>query len=290
MKYKINWWISAVMMVGFVIVLCGCSTKLKTESQAVHYAEMRYGSCTAVSTQKNSDDKVVYKMKDNDYWFEYEVISEISEINIDGSSFGKYEYTSDTFIECFRDYIFEDAKDQFESIENQYNAKIETGDILSGSLVTIRMNNGNVSNAEKASKQAASVFKHYEKKKLFSSLDIYVYSNEDELIGKCRIESGTWMDTTDIKDEQIIMWAKSKKGNANLIRKETKTFADTGLSKNQVAKFHYNSDINYPQESDDPVEYYYFEASGKEFFVCNFYSTDTDNWYTNYYEVFKKRR
>lgn len=273
----------------FAAVLCGCNKNLKTQGQAVSYAKVRYGDCKVVAEDKINDEKIVYTMKDNDYGFEYKVTSSISSIMIDGSSFGGHESTSDDFLFNFRDYIENDSAEKFDLVRKKYNMETEDADMILKSVMYLHMKDNDMENAENAAKQTAYIFKHYEKKKVFSVYDIVVYDPNGDLMGRCMVETGKWMDKEAIKDDKIIQWAKEKNSNAKYLRKETRTFADTGVSADDVVKFHYESDVKSPQNGSDPVTYYYFEADGKEFFVCDFWTKQHDKWYTNYYDVFKKQ-
>lgn len=115
--------IHVALFVTFLFVifaLCGCSTKLKTSDDAVAYAKIHYGSAEFISEEKDGDSKVVFTLQDKDYGFQYTVTSAVTEMNIDGSSFGKYESTSDDYLSCYRDFILNDSADKFELVRKKY--------------------------------------------------------------------------------------------------------------------------------------------------------------------------
>lgn len=167
-----------------------------------------------------------------------------------------------------------------------HNIETEIPDITLHSLMHIYFKSGDISNAEAAAGQVASIFRSYEKKKLFSIYDVSVFDANDSIIGKCKISEGKWQNKEALYDERVISWAKNKSGNVKYLNKVEKTFKDTGLSRDDVCKFYYSSDINCPQKPDDPVTCYYFQVKNKHFFVYDFWTVERSEWYTNYYEVF----
>lgn len=275
-----------VIMLMTFLVFGGCSTKLKTSDDALAYARIHYGAATLLNEQKEGDKKVIFTLKDKDYGFQYTVTSAISDINIDGSSFGKYESTYDDYMSCYRDFILEDSFEKFDLVKKKYNVETEIPDISLHSLMHIYWKSSEISTAKDAAGQMADIFRSYEKKKLFNVYDVSVFDVNDNIIGKCKISTGEWQDKEALYDKRVIDWAKNKHSNVKYLNKVQKTFKDTGLSPNDVNKFYYHSDINYPQNPDDPVIYYYFEWNHKKFFVCDFWTTEYSEWYTNYYEIF----
>ena len=287
MRIKKSGLLSVIILI-VVLALGGCSMKLKTSDDALRYARMNYGSAELISEQNNGENSVTFTLKDKDHGFTYTVTSKITEMNIDGSSFGKYESTSDDYMSCFRDFILDDSSEKFDEIKNRYNIETEIPDISLHSLMHIHIKNGDTADAKDAAVQTAEIFKSYEKKKLFAIYDVSVFDENDNIIGKCNISDGKWQNAEELYDERIISWAKNKSRNADYLYKEKKTFKDTGLSLGDVVKFYYDSDINCPQEPDDEVTCYYFKAGNKEFFVYDFWTVERNEWYTNYYEVFNR--
>lgn len=276
-----------VVMAMVFLIFGGCSTKLKTSNDALAYARIHYGAATLLREQKEGDKKVIFTLQDNDYGFQYTVTSSIADINIDGSSFGKYESTYDDYMSCYRDFILDDSFEQFDFVKKKYQIETETPDISLHSLMHIYWKSSEISATKDAAGQMADIFRNYEKKKLFSIYDIAVFDTNDNIIGKCKISTGQWQDQEALYDERVINWAKNKYHNVKYLNKVQKTFQDTGLSPDDVSKFYYSSDINCPQNPDDPVTYYYFEVNHQEFFVCDFWTTKSSEWYTNYDEIFR---
>ena len=78
--------------------------------------------------------------------------------------------------------------------------------------------------------------------------------------------------------------AQMKYRDAKYVRKEVKTFADTGLTIDRVQNNDYPSGIAIEKPSD-PVTFYYYDANGTEFYICNFLDRETGTWYSNFDEL-----
>ena len=279
---KITLPILSVMLISLcLLTLCSCRSEPKSEQEALDYAAGKYGSCTLTDSDTSDKSRTVITVRDDTYGFTYSVTSDVNEINIDGSVFGKAEGTYDTYIPSFRDFITEDAKDKFDYIRSGFKVTTELPDTDLHSLMFIYIDDSDVGNAKEITRRAASVFSLYDKRKVFSVYDVTSYDRNDKLLGKCNITSGEWMDYEAIMDDRVIQFVKSKKSSARFLRKEKHKFSETGLTPGDVVKFYYESDINCPQNPDDEVTLYYFEADGREFYAADFMYTVTNSYYTS---------
>ncbi len=275
-----------IILITCMLILCSCRSDPKSEQEVLDYAQRKYGSCTLVESDTSDKDKTVITVRDDSYGFTYNVTSSVNDINIDGSVFGKVEDTYDSYIPSFRDFIAEDAKNDFEYIRSNFKIKTELNDTTLRSLMYIYIDDSDIKNAREITRRAASIFSHYDKKNVFSLYDVTSFDNNEQLLGKCSVTKGEWMDYEAIMDDRIIQWAKSRKSSCTYLRKEKHKFSETGLSPGDVMKFYYETDINCPQDPDDEITLYYFKSDGKEFYVADFMYTVTDSYYSNYDEVF----
>ena len=288
MKKKIISLLLALFAAASLLILCSCSAKLKTSEQAKNYARMKYGDCELMSTENVSDTKVIYTMKDSQYGFSYKVTSSISDMNIDGSSFGKIESSYDDYDSVFISYILTDAEDKFDFIKNNYDAELVNTGYITDSVMIVTIGDKSISDASEIARRVASVFRHYDKKGVFSIGYIRAEDKNGRDLGRCSIKSGKWQTTDQEKDEMIINLAKNKKGSSQFIRKENAVLSDTGLTPDDVMKFYYDTDVNCPASANDPIVLYYFSADGKEYYIADFMYAATVSYYTNFDHVFNK--
>ena len=209
-------------------------------------------------------------------------------MNIDGSSFGKIESSYDDYDSVFISYILTDAEDKFDFIKNNYDAELVNTGYITDSVMIVTIGDKSISDASEIARRVASVFRHYDKKGVFSIGYIRAEDKNGRDLGRCSIKSGKWQTTDQEKDEMIINLAKNKKGSSQFIRKENAVLSDTGLTPDDVMKFYYDTDVNCPASANDPIVLYYFSADGKEYYIADFMYAATGSYYTNFDHVFNK--
>lgn len=96
-NYIINkkWLVKILLLFIIVLFTSGCG-EVKSKKSLYKWAKNEYGDCTIVSMTE-TDDKTVVVLHDTLQDFDYEVVSSMSKIVIDGSNFGSLPNTSDTF-------------------------------------------------------------------------------------------------------------------------------------------------------------------------------------------------
>lgn len=98
-----------IICICLAMALGACTTskdkvKLKGESALKKYAEENCRPCTFVRMEEEQYKHIAY-FTDNGCGFEFEVVSTVSEVGIDGSTAGYDEYTYDTWEGGYNKYI-----------------------------------------------------------------------------------------------------------------------------------------------------------------------------------------
>ena len=117
--------ISLCLITGLTLTtLSACSVKSKR--QLMDYARSTYGDADLVGSHSDLGKKIVtVTMKDKDTGIEYKVTSQMMDVSVDGSSFGKQEQTSSDFEEKYYDYLLEKAGDDLGNLADKYNFSYE---------------------------------------------------------------------------------------------------------------------------------------------------------------------
>ena len=120
---------------SIIIILTGCG-HVKDAGQLYKYAKKTYGKCQVVSkVEEENMTKLV--LKDRLQGFNYTVTSSMSDISIDGSSFGSLPSTSDTFNKSLTEYVRTECSLKLNDIKSKYGIDIEAPDFVSETIVTL---------------------------------------------------------------------------------------------------------------------------------------------------------
>ena len=103
-------------------------------------------------------------------------------------------------------------------------------------------------------------------------------------IGSAKLPDCLFRDKEKENEDYYLEMAQMKYPNAEYIRKEQKPFADVGIPLERVNNSYYSPETAIEKLSD-PVTFYYFNAGGTEFYICNFLDSETTTWYSNYDEL-----
>ena len=164
--------ISLCLITGLALTtLSACSVKSKR--QLMDYARSTYGDADLVGSHSNLGKEIVtVTMKDKDTGIEYTVTSQMMDVTVDGSSFGKQEQTSSDFEEKYYDYLLEKAGDDLGDLADKYNFSYE----LDYGTITITFADRESSkNAEEAARKFAEELKKIDiKQKMPSEYVLYV--------------------------------------------------------------------------------------------------------------------
>jgi len=296
-----------IVFAVFVCLLIGGCGKPQSAKQLIKAAKNEHGKCKVVSKQQGSDGSKVV-LKDELQGFEYVVSSSMYDFNIDGSSFGMVPQVSDNFEAALKKFVLSEAEDELEDICEKYNAEYEPmiDEVLIRITVTASVPD---KDAKKACEECAEVLQEYNKderldgylvivahdtewfKDNYGTYDLnghnaypdYTYSSAGMAsachIGSAKLPECSFMDEEDEDDEHFLELAQRKDKNAVFVRKEVKTFTDTGLPLSRVSDSY---EFPGPKDKKDPVTFRYYSVDGEEFFICDFLDAQTGAYYTDH--------
>ena len=299
-KFRLAIGVLACLFIG------GCG-KPKSTNELINMAKRDHGDCQVVSKQQGSDETIVV-LKDELQGFEYEVSSKMYEFAVDGSSFGKVPNLSDNFEQALEKFVLSEAEEDLEDICEKYDAFYEpmVDKVLIRITVPVDVSD---KDAKKICEECAEVLQEYNEDERLDGYLVYVahdaqwfkdnygtydpngnnaysdytYSSAGMAsechIGSVKLPDCSFRDEEDEKDDHFLESAKRKNKKAVFVRKEEKTFADTGLPLSRVSKSYA---FPGPEDKKDPVVFRYYSVDGKEFFLCDFLDAQTGSYYTNY--------
>ena len=289
-NYIINkkWLVKILLLFIIVLFTSGCG-EVKSKKSLYKWAKNEYGDCTIVSMTE-TDDKTVVVLHDTLQDFDYEVISSMSKIVIDGSNFGSLPNTSDTFEKNLKEKVIFNAKDELDAICNKEGMRYEYAD---GGESIINIFAITEKDGREAGLKCAEILQKQNINNRLDNLCINVAENQydkyydNEHFGSVKLPNILWRTSEDESIEYYTEMAQIQTDkNAVFLRFELKTFADTNADLQRVVKV---LGTDYPTEITSPVKFYYFKSSdGEEYYLCdfNYYNEDYSKhaWYTNYYE------
>lgn len=305
---------TVIIIAALCLLLTGCG-HVKSAKSIIKCARNEHGKCEVVS-KSETKEKTVVRLRDELQGFEYEVISSMNDINIDGSSFGSLPGTHDLFDIYLYSFVVEQVKPDLDSLCEKYNATYEQG--YDKQLIKFTLNSPNKDkNAAPLVEEAAKFIQKYNVENRLDKcyIDVehddvwfkekYPYPTDSEVlyseegylyssagssqakhIGSARLPECTFRDSEAEIEDYYLEMAQMKNSKATFVRKEKKTFADTGAPLSCVAN---TLSEPHPESMSDPVTFYYYTVDGKEFYLCDFVDCEINTWYTNYEEVFPKK-
>ncbi|MBQ5565133.1 MAG: hypothetical protein IIT39_17300 [Clostridia bacterium] len=230
-------------------------------------------------TDKNQIQKCVFC--DFEYNFEYYLQISMKDIIIDGSTFKSIENTFSDFPSKYLELMKKCYKFDFDNIQKTYHINIELdfySDLYHMSITCIKENCDFIKAAQKISDLIIS----FDTRRYYRNQHLNIYEMNGNRLGAYYIHEKKWVDVSDEINEFYIERAKTLNKNSMFVRKEKKTFKDTGLKPEQVQR-----EFEYTDET--PVTYYYFTVNDKEFFIADFILDRNSKpilQYNNYNEVF----
>lgn len=264
--------ISVLCIMLAALTACGHT---KGANKLIWEAKLAHGSATVVSKVENSDGATV-TLHDKLQDFDYRVMSYMETMCIDGSEFGSTPAVSDDFQYALVDKIKADEQTEISNIEQKYGATFTT-DL--GPTV--------YADDQPSAKQAAiEIADLYQKNNLKHRLDDLTvmayarssyyhertgyYGRDEELAGHITLPKMEWSGTDQALIEEYTYRAKEIDADAEYLRSEVVTFAETGYDLEQVT-----ATGDCPRSEDAPVTLYYFKASdGGEFYIADFCIND----------------
>ena len=316
MRNKFGVAVLSLSVISSVILATGCNPK--SANGLIRQARRDHGPCEVVS-QTTDDEGSVVVLRDELQGFEYRVSSNMTDINIDGASFGSVPSSYDSFNRALHYYVLEDAAAELEDICAEYGLTEEESNLEDCYWYSA---DSDISDqqAQEGIEKIADVFQRYNLESRMDGWTIYLehdegwltayyeqlmndYEGEDiyndpeysyilssagggdlRHIGSVRLPDTSFRDPAKEAEDYYLEMAQMKNPDAVFIRSEEIPFSDTGADLYYVVETY---DQPYPRSEDDMVMVYYFEADGQEFFICNFLvnnSVDYGEWYSNYGE------
>ena len=274
--------VTLVIIILLSLTACG---KAEDAKSLFEYAKKTYGECTLISkseTKEGSEITVHDVLQD----FDYSVSSKMSEINIDGSKFGTVPSKYDDFKSNLIRKVLLNVNDDIYNICNDSNLMYKIDE--ENMTITIYASDEN-EGKQTATKCAETLNKQNLKNRIdgfvinVDSIDAS-QNNSTNHIGSIKLPNTSWRTPQDEEIDYFIDYAKLHTDyKAKYLRKEQKTFADTGLSLEEDYRYYWETD--YPNKMDYPVTFYYFESSkGNEYFITDFLYMNNgyQERYTNY--------
>ena len=270
----------ALMLAG-LFTLAGCSCNARGARSLYLEAKLTHGDCSIVS-ESESDELTEVVLHDKLQDFDYKVVSSKTDINIDGANFGSAQHTTDYFKTGLKQMVLDKAGTEIDQAVNGRGLRYET-DLLPTSDVFVCIFAEDKDKGIEAALEVAGIVQELNVKNRLDGMWIKV-SNGDEQFGSVKLPDVKWRDPddemTDYYMEQISYQIDQK---VEFLRKEQKTFADTGVDINSVHACYESCN---PDSPDSPVTYYYFRAEdGKEYYMCDFmYTTNMgyNLWFSNH--------
>lgn len=171
--------IAGLLAASSLLTLCACSPK--TKRQLIDYARNTYGEADLVGAHSNLGKKgiVTVTMKDKDTGLEYTVTSQMTDVTVDGSSFGKKEQTFSDFEEKYSEYLMDKAGSGLKDLADEYHFTYE----LDYGTITITFDDRESSNnAKEAVRRFAGELKKCDVKQMMPS-DYVLYAEGNVYIG-----------------------------------------------------------------------------------------------------------
>lgn len=300
-----------LIIITLCLFLTGCG-HVRSAKSLIKQAKLTHGKCEVVS-KSETDEATTVVLRDKLQGFEYKITSSMNDINIDGASFGSVPGTYDDFEASLINYAINDSKASLDTICKKYGASYETftGDVILNLLMPPSTSE---TDAVNITEEVATLMQAYNKDNRMDGFEINVSHDEEWLkhyyekllkenggdrddyvfsgaggaelchIGSARLPDCSFRDEEKENEDYYLEMAQMKYRDAKYVRKEVKTFADTGLTIDRVQNNDYSSGISI-EKTSDPVTFYYYDANGTEFYICNFLDRETGTWYSNFDEL-----
>ena len=190
-----------IIIATLCLLLTGCG-HVKSAKSIIKRARHDHGKCEVVS-KSETKDKTVVRLRDELQGFEYEVISSMNDINIDGSSFGSLPRTTDLFYMYLYSFVVDQVKPDLDSLCEKYNATYEPG--YDKQLIEFTLNSPNKDkNAAPLVEEAAKLIQEYNVENRLDKCYVgvqhdnewfkekYPYPTDPEVLYETRMRTFSW--------------------------------------------------------------------------------------------------
>ena len=281
-------------IVLLLISMTGCKSKkeevkLKSEKEIVQYASKEYGKAKYISKESGTD-LIKYTLQDNEYKFNYECTSSITQFCIDGSCAESYfETTTCNFDDSYQNYILDTL-----NLDNIYKNFYQNYPNNSGSKEFIFA--VNYENEEEAKKSVGSIAKRVtdiDTRKYLSNYYIALYDNNNTYFGVYNITTNKYISRYDAAVDSMThaFATEVNKNSGNL--DGIKYLYYERIQYKDVEKLQMEWVYKKNVTSEDWTTAYYFEYYGKTYFMLDdkVFITDenifdryiADKYYTSYW-------
>jgi len=276
-----------LLLIAVSVLLSGCG-KVKRANELYRQANREHGDCTIVSIEE-AEDRTVVVLHDTLQDFDYKIRSYMSDINIDGSSFGSLPHTDDGFRDSLTEKVVANVADALDEACSAEGLRYELSNVTDSVLIIYA---ASPADGQAAALKCAEALQTQNPAHRLDGFEVSVCANEDpydssEYWGSVTLPELVWCSAEDETIEYYTQQAKSlTRTDVEYVGQAHGVFADTGADLNRVVHI-LGSDV--PTDPDSEVTFYYFRLKdGTEFYLCDFsYQTGPDNdsrysWYTNY--------
>jgi len=272
-----------VLIILFAVCLCACSPASKKEVE--RYVKNEFGEAEYVRTEEIDEETIRYYFEDEEYGFEYYVTSEVNDILIDGAKFGESESKSSNFEKVYYSYVLEQVQKDLAALEEDYGVRILRGAEELGQLyrlAEVYCVAGEEAVAPEVTKAVKELFAAYDTRGYWSKRSIEAYDAQEVSLGSYSFQYDRFLTPEDEEDVLFYERIEMLNDEAEFVRKEQKTFKDTGISLQEVADV-LGED---PVTEDSMVTYYYFTVDGDMYYMVDVLVQSEGGivWYTNYKE------
>ena len=257
-----------------VFLLTGCG-HVKSAKKLIRQAVSEHGKCKVVS-QTETEEKTEVILQDELQGFTYTMRSYMSDISVDGASFGSVPETRDNFLTALTDYALENSKKEVEALMQECDASFNRD--------TLYIEAKDKEKGIAACTVLASILQEYNLENRMDGLAISVSDNEDYL-GSCRLPSLSFRTPEKEKEDDYMRRAQNlmssvspKNRSLTFVKKETVPFSQLGIPLSRVSSYSWNH-VTLP---GDPVTLYYFQTNQQLFYIADFIDNDTGADYTNF--------
>ena len=264
------------------LMLCTCGCKPKSSRTLIREARNNHGDCEVVSVTEE-DDSVEVVLHDELQDFDYVVRSYMVDVNLDGSSFGQAESSSDTFSEELANMVFENIEDELEVICEEmgtsYLAQDETIYLLP--VIVAEDEESGI----EAGIRVAELVQEYNLDGRMDGWQIVVQDTHRDRFGHVALPDISFVNNVQETINGYLDTARTYDDGAVYLRTEEVPFNETGCDYSLVVS---SFEDEYPRSEDELVTLYFFEDSnGEEFWIASFSVQDPDTGYfgkaTNFY-------
>lgn len=266
--------VSIPLMTLCVLLLAGCG-HVKSAKKLIRQARSEHGSCKVIS-QTETEDKTEVVLQDDLQGFTYTVRSYMTDINIDGSSFGSLPETRDGFMKALTDYALKESEDEVEALMQECDATFQRE--------SLSIDAKDKENGIAACTILASILQKYNLENRMDGLTINVRNKEDHL-GSCRLPELSFRTPEKEKEDDYMRRAQNlmssvspKNRSLTFVKKESVPFSKLGIPLSRVSSYSWNKVTTI----SDTVTLYYYQTNQQLFYIADFIDNDTGADYTNF--------